>query len=343
MLTIDPFGFSPAGPLDPLTAYFYATWMRVSYYGEPSSSRDSLKTLIGADSIEIFDSPTVHPTEVAHLPGGRAIVIIRGTDDNVLLTKLILARGQRQSAGHAGFIHRLISQIAERIWDAIRDTLPDEWTAAGHSLGGAVADLISEFGATRAVSCGAPRVGNSDYANSRNNAIYLRLTNAEDIVPKAPPAAVDVVDHAVLILELFGASPLLGLQTFQHWGTRVNLFADGSITRPPEIGTPREIAEHLSELFLSGTWGLNQHYIPEYLRRLRMQIPVRFPSGADPEFVGLQQLDAINVNLNGLEEVQWIIDPRDSSTLEELRRTMNWRAIANSENVGPPEDPFRCV
>jgi len=334
---IDPFGFDPTGPLDPLTAYFYVTWMRVSYH-DAWADRDKLKTLVGADEIEIFPVLNGRHTEIAHIPGGRAIVVVRGTDDNSLLHHLLLDRGQIQNPPHVGVIHRLIARLAEHVYRDIEDVLPDTWTAAGHSLGGAIVDLISEFGATKIVTAGAPRVGNSTYALSRDDRMCLRLTNNEDLVPKLPPAAENVIEHYVLISNL----GVTGLQTFRHWGTRVNLFADGSYTRPPEIGTTQEAANHIIQLVQTGQWGISEHFQWEYARRLRAQIPVEFPTLGDPDFQGLDVLDKMNVTLNDFDEINWVVDPRDSDTLTSLRRHLNWRSVGGSENVNPPEVPFRC-
>jgi len=340
-MPITPFTFNPAGPFDRLNAYFFCTWMRISYFGEPSPNRDQLRDLVGADEVVIHEGNGVQHTEVANIPGQGALVFVRGTDDNLLLIRQILARQQIDSDDHEGAVHGLHLQLSTAVWDAIQNSLPPVWTAAGHSLGGAIADLISDFGATRLFTAGCPRVGNLEYALSRNSAMHLRLTNAEDIVARIPlSSGSDFFDD--LGLPPIPAIGFPGQEFFRHWGTRINLFSDGTATRPPEVNSLLDLTGALDAARGNPAGVLVNHFVHEYTRRVRSQIPIRFPADVpDDEIVGLFELDQINESLNDQGGVTWEIDGRESFSLLRLLRIMNRQYLAQSQ-PGSGDYPFLC-
>jgi len=95
---------------------------------------------------------------------------------------------------HEGY-HIDYEDISPEIFDLVRKERPDTLVFAGHSLGGALAVLLSRGAkslfpemAVVAVSYGTPRVGNEGFARSMRGVSHVRLENEADVVPALPPS-----------------------------------------------------------------------------------------------------------------------------------------------------------
>lgn len=332
MAIINPFDFDPAGSLDRLHAYFMVTWMRINYCGPGDLYRNQIYELIGTDAGNVHTLEGLPRVDVVVIPGTGSVVQIRGTITNFPeLVEEILFSNLEGFEPWTGQVSRYFASVANQVWPFIEDNKTDPFMTMGHSLGGAIAGLISQFGATRVFSAGAPREGNQDYANSRNNGIYLRLTNPNDVVPKVPIwfGAGPRGQHGVVMLYQL----LVENDVYWHWGTRIQLAPDGSSSRPTEAGVWNfELGEYLIEAIRTGNWGTD-HETGEYARRLRAGIPVPFPApNVDLDFPGLQTLDAINLDVNNEEGTVWEVstDPLEVALLRAfLLRSVNPTAAAD--------------
>lgn len=146
------------------------------------------------------------------------IVVVRGTSniENTLLNmdvKLV-------TDSHAGIrLHRGFSLAAEKIYQTIKPKLNPGYTisATGHSLGGAVALILSmyldldRFDVMRVVTFGQPKVTNITGAARFSHLNILRVVAPNDMVPLLPP--LDPVD-------------INDLDIYWHIGMEVLMLAD---------------------------------------------------------------------------------------------------------------------
>lgn len=126
-------------------------------------------------------------------------IAIRGTV-NVKNTLVNLAIKLKPNKDIGIQLHSGFAETAKDIFLKIRPKLKTEYEIkiAGHSLGGAVANVlamyldINKFPVTRIVTFGQPRVTNFTGAQKFSHLDILRVVTAKDFVPLLPP--VDVVD-----------------------------------------------------------------------------------------------------------------------------------------------------
>lgn len=316
--TIDPLSFNPSGPFDFLLAYFYLTWMRVDYYNDWPEGRNAIYALMGVEpeSVEVFEPRpgpgilTLIPLRsLVHLPGGQAVLLIRGSTSAVPeIASEVITSALSSRSPHPGQVSNYFGAIAAEIWEDVGPSVPAQWITAGHSLGGALAGLMVSFGASKVYTAGAPREGNLGYAQARNDGAKIRLTNAGDPVPHVPLSTTTFLDDLPLTLPVM-SSFVLG---YRHWGRRKHLWPDGTLTLPPtqDEPYPAAVAQGLRNLLLGGPL-FDAHLPPSYCERLRRGIPVAFPASApDVDFPGLQELDDLNLQMNQDDGLTWVIDGR---------------------------------
>ncbi len=137
----------------------------------------------------------------APLTGNRAgewVVCVRGTATrHDWLTDLTgaLDRGPTGHGVHAGFA-RTFNSVTQSIHEALRGANPSTIHVTGHSLGGAVANLVAadldqgRVANIQLYTFGAPRVGFSDfssYLTQRLGADHIhRVYNVSDVIPMVP-------------------------------------------------------------------------------------------------------------------------------------------------------------
>ncbi|REG48566.1 lipase (class 3) [Paraburkholderia sp. BL6669N2] len=123
-----------------------------------------------------------------------AIVAFRGTQPDKIKDLLTNLRSTfvRWPVGSAK-VHRGFATAALRLIKSIENWLSKLGGSAskvllvGHSLGGALATLISTLiTGAHLVTIGAPRVGDSDFVNCLNPDAAVRLVNCCDLVPGLP-------------------------------------------------------------------------------------------------------------------------------------------------------------
>lgn len=317
MPAIDPFTLNPVGPFDRLLSYWFATWLRVQYYtdGWPAGE-GTIRDLAGGTDYQIFAevAPKTPRIDVIVLPGGKAIAAIRGTTMANQLALEILGAGLVTFPPFPGRVSQFFASETTLAWLRIGHLLDGQWIACGHSLGGALAGMISyrpENPAYRIWSMGAPREGNLEYSLARPSPAYLRLTNAHDLVSLIPASTSTFADSLAIDTQLIWTGVF-----YRHWGVRVNLWPDTSANRPEEISTPSEITNFLGNQIASLELIPSTHNTSEYGRRIRGGIPVRFPATMpDVDFPGLFELDNLQLEMNQDDGIEWTVDGRNAVSL----------------------------
>jgi hypothetical protein len=306
---IDPFSVVPSGPLDRLTAYWWTTALRLTYHGGRLDLHDQLAALgDGSNSRRIpIPDPTglIPAIYVADYPQGRRIVLLEGTTRpqqwalHALGSNLTVWDGAGRINAGLRAVARLVAVAAEVV------TQGRTWAAGGHSFGGAIAATLPEGTdnpPSLLVDAGSPRTGDLEYASAQT-VPRLRLTGDGDPVPALPPSTGSFLDELpAYVPSWFDLGPVF----YRHWGSRVHLYADGSALRPAESQTVGEAAELLRRLIARGIDWLPSHRASTYAERVRQQIPVVFPAPEpDGDFPGIEELDSLNVAINGLDGIEW--------------------------------------
>jgi triacylglycerol lipase len=92
-----------------------------------------------------------------------------------------------RTVAHRGFVEAL-----HQVWQALQpqlDNLVEPLFMAGHSMGGALAQLAAWYHPPRAVySFGAPRVGDAGFAARMAAVPIYRIVNGRDVVADLPPS-----------------------------------------------------------------------------------------------------------------------------------------------------------
>lgn len=315
---IDPFNLVPSGPFQPVLSYWFATWVRI-IYTEWRPWLVSLAEIAGgsADSIQIFEEQSVpildniSRVEILHLPQGD-MVHIRGSSSYTQVTAQVLNSAFTSIEPWPGQVSVYNSSRAGQIWDGIASSVGSPWLAMGHSLGGALASLLSIYGASACWTAGEPRQGNGTYAAGRSDAQKLRIVNDEDIVPLVPPNA--GVELGLVAAPLWAAG-IFPATTYRHWGYARRLFSSGRSVETGEQTSGVEAVDYARQILTGGAW-VEGHYQAEYTRRIRAHIPITFPCPLlDNRILGLRELDVLNQQINESEGVEWGIDGRDSAQL----------------------------
>lgn len=150
-----------------------------------------------------------HGTQVviAAIPERKqTFVVFRGTESGVIDDVLTDAR-TLQAAGPAGSrVHSGFDAAYRAVRPGIQELLQGvsgRIVLCGHSLGGALANLAAiDRPESLLVTFGAPRVGDSRFADLLAAVAVRRYVNCCDIVPRVPPRSFDQPHLAELLTEL---------------------------------------------------------------------------------------------------------------------------------------------
>lgn len=260
MATLDPY-FDPAGPFDRLKAYWWATACRVAYEPAPALYADPLAGLAGGTFDGREDSTDAQPMDFYTLETYQA-VCIRGSDDVPDFLGEILLSGLVTAAGYPGQVSQYFADRTAEARPLILGRIVGPWLASGHSLGGAIAALTCSWPDIPPVACidvGSPRSGSVTYAAAQNRP-RLRVSNQTDPIPLVP-----ILGGLTPPRFPWPARP----DGYQHWGSRVHLWEDCSVTRPRG---PDWILGGLGEWLLEiagGEPAAAAHSSAEYARRIR--------------------------------------------------------------------------
>lgn len=293
MALINPFSFTPIGPFDRMNAYFYMTWIRIHYANWIDGDEAIIDLVDATGWVDIEEELPIVPRVTVMTNATGSIVLVRGSTSNIQVAQEVNNSGTVSVAPWPGTISRFFRDSAIAVWERVQNHVQPNWIAAGHSLGGAIAGLISIHGAAKVFTAGQPREGDGAYAIARPSPSKLRLTNANDPTPHIPLSSAAHLSHLAIPL------PAPIARTYSHWGVRKHLWQDGTVTMPGEESTGT-LLNLIILLGASASEGIfSQHYEPEYARRVRSGIPVEFPAEfPDVDFPGLYELDQLNLQLN---------------------------------------------
>lgn len=347
---INPLAFNPRGPFDRMHAYLMATWAREIYHPPWAFGETTLKTVMGADTMTTLESQDFGVilnlslrAQIVRAAWGAASMLRGSTTFIPQIAQEVAASNLVDGAPvWAGKVAQYFLTSAAITGAALAPHIIQPWLSAGHSLGGAVAGLVSR-GASQwslpeaylTFTMAAPREGNYTYATSRNDAARLRLENQGDPITTLPVAGSgNPFDDAII---LPGGRISLG-GAYLPWGVNHHLWEDGTITLPPALirGSGEEFVENVMNGLQTGAL-FDFHYAPIYALRIRRGIPVAFPVTVDNlAWPGLFELDTLNVQMNNTDVVAEEMTPEareewNAVDGEVFRRTANI--------IGPKEPP----
>lgn len=180
-------------------AYALAILSHVAYRTNPQFI-NTWADIIGLPTRAIYQTPGREiPNFVIAGQFNRFIVAIPGTDSPVQMVNNIRYSGQRDAAPYGtGKVHSFFHYCADGIADFVKNTLngmsiPLEIVFVGHSLGGAVAQLLADYIETSTghtvklcATFNAPRVGNYDWATLPRSYPSHLYYNTHDMVCELP-------------------------------------------------------------------------------------------------------------------------------------------------------------
>lgn len=295
MPPLAPDQITPAAGLDRYQAYWFSAVARAVYERDTSAGLP-LHELIGAPSGVRFNVPGlfVPVAECWEYGGDFGVIVIEGTtvwQQYVLQAQgsLLISRPEwdgRVSAYWATLALSLIEEIQP--WLADRGIA--RVTVCGHSMGGALAQLVAggldELPGVEVlgvVTLASPRVGDGTYAAGQVLP-QVRLTNRGDPVPLLPPSLNQPMD--LTLLDLWPMAPT----SYRHWGTRFHLDVDGAAYMPDEQSTWTDAGIALQIVVSGDTTWYDGHNTEQYARRLRIGIPHAL-GAPSADFPGIDQVD----------------------------------------------------
>ena len=216
--------------------------------GSSGPSRDGILKGVGLREALFLSRQETQCALIQTMPHHRppfAVLVFRGTTG---LRNWFLDLDVRpeqlapRTMAHRGFVEAL-----RHVWPALRpqlDKLSEPLFMAGHSMGGALAQLAAWYHHPRAVySFGAPRVGDAGFAARMASVPIYRLVNGRDVVADLPPST--------------------RLLSFRAAGCMVHIDRKGRICEVKPNGEPANCFES-SRLSMSAL-GKRWHHPPGFL------------------------------------------------------------------------------
>lgn len=200
---IDPLPrFNPGlTDFDPVNAFWLSEMCRLIYRRNPDEDPGQLGALTRQDALAKVACKEIlfihrRETQCALIQSNSAsapfsALVFRGTTGfrNWLLD--LDVRPEKWNA-HAT-VHRGFREALEQIWNVLQpalESLAAPCFFAGHSMGGALAQLAATRFRPQAVYCfGAPRVGDRGFVEMMRDIPVFRIVNHQDIVTALPPAS----------------------------------------------------------------------------------------------------------------------------------------------------------
>ncbi|HEY6139325.1 MAG TPA: lipase family protein [Thermoanaerobaculia bacterium] len=183
-------------------------------------------------------------TEVAIFQGPRFDVLaFRGTQldsaSGFLRDLLVNAGAALLPWPHPGRVHSGIGQEIVKIWPRLEENLGDDHSrplfVTGHSLGGALATLVSAVSRKRmpraTYTFGAPRVGDEVFVASTLPVPIHRVENAHDPVPMVPRIQAYVPAGRLQAFSARGVLPSVVTRFFVGRAVQAAVNAAGDLTK----------------------------------------------------------------------------------------------------------------
>lgn len=232
-------------------------------------------------------------------------IVIEGTRSWPQWIGNVLGSLQEPVPGFPGSVHVYFALNAIAAYSAIRDQVASvasgrRIVGIGHSLGGAVVQLVSLRLATefnrplRCVTFGSPRVGDPVYASSWQPGELIRVVHEGDPVPHVPPVRWAGVSTNIL-------QPWPGpLRTYRQAGVEVGIY-DTAETGPavPELNI-FQVASLLATTDVAGA-----HDSRTYAALLRDATAASSLSYGGEALQAPEKLNAVLIELYSLQALWW--------------------------------------
>jgi pimeloyl-ACP methyl ester carboxylesterase len=260
------FGIDPLPPFnpdrvdfDPVNAFWLSEICRLVYRRDPDEdpdrkglrTRHEILAQVGCEEVQFIRRQHTQ-CALIQSSGGRpsfAVLVFRGTTGfrNWLLDLDVRPLKLEDRA----VVHRGFAEALNAVWHLLQPALArlgKPCFIAGHSMGGALAQLAATRFRPRAVYCfGAPRVGNHGFVERMRAVPIYRIVNHRDIFAMMPPASQMLLFSPAGRLVYICAQGLLR----QIDDTDIAELADGSDEAPSETSQesrwydpPRFLADH---------------------------------------------------------------------------------------------------
>lgn len=257
-----------------------------SLYNDPPQALDFLIDLLGQGYVYSTVAAAIGTVPSTIIAVGKIVlVVITGTTDNFQLA----IQGLYAAVGLVDYGLYSTNPVFETGQEAIMARIAtatggtyDQIYLVGHSLGGAIAQLIAarlinahpdRF--VNVLTYGCPVTGDIRLNNLLNLTRQINYRNTGDPVPSLPPIGGDLISMFDFIV---GAQRGKFL-TLQPPAVRFVLFADGSVEESDdqilEFGVQRAVMETITALGTVQPFG--EHSMAEYLRRLKLSCPAPVP------------------------------------------------------------------
>lgn len=158
----------------------------------PLPHRSQLLQDAGFEQIAFFQDTATHTQAmlVRSLSQNLAILVFRGTEQDIRDFLIDLEVGGLPIAQEATFIHRGFARAFDSVWPAIAEALArlncPVWVT-GHSLGAALATLaLANYPFSACYTFGSPRVGNQAFVDRLRDRPMFRVVDEDDLVCKVP-------------------------------------------------------------------------------------------------------------------------------------------------------------
>lgn len=300
MPAIQPFNLAPSDPPDVFTAYWRAVLLAAGYLHDNAATLSAVAGLVGATAVTTlaFQPPLPDRAYVIVFPSG-ALVSVNGTTQLgqfVVQTTGAILQINPFGAGRVNSYDYLAAiAVLAGVSGVLTSLNPPRVLYIGHSLGGAVAQMLAQSPQAWPVvgswTMGQPRVGTAEWAAGYHQAAE-RYTTVGDPVPSIPPSRNPLIDATAMV-----AWPFFP-QSYEHTGTRRHVDADGTIATLPELPSWIEGTDYLNSVVLGQTGWFGAHSTATYAGRIRQAIPVPW-LGTDPAWPLVGALDALAAPLLG--------------------------------------------
>jgi len=230
-------------------------------------------------------------------------IFIHGTNNVKQTTSYILGGVLVASGAGGGLVNRGFKVGADLLDDDLRpllDSVSLPFCFAGHSYGGAIAQVLAErferiYGLDRSrgvFTIGCSKVGDAGFAADLHTTV-LQLENVDDPIPYMPPAGL-----VFLTISPYSVRFPIGQSLYVHAGARYGLDAEARLyAGRGELESREAQGQILLGLLRGETSVILPHFANAYARRLRVWLG-RFGSSWRENWRDSWAIDRVNDELD---------------------------------------------